>query len=154
MKKNNFAEEYAREAAIKAQYHEAEKAGSKEGQEAARDAYHELEEQIAVKGNSYARIYRLYSEAQDRGNEYIDLNDTIWDEQVKPLIGSLREYGIEKFTFSSTWSSAVETAWLFTQNGCGLEGLVEINSRHKAFMSEEYEKAHGYLFSIGDAEEK
>lgn len=37
MKKNNFAEEYAREAAIKAQYHEAEKAGSKEGQEAARD---------------------------------------------------------------------------------------------------------------------
>ena len=121
MKKNNFAEEYAREAAIKAQYHEAEKAGSKEGQEAARDAYHELEEQIAAKGNSYARIYRLYSEAQDRGNEYIDLNDTIWDEQVKPLIGSLREYGIEKFTFSSTWSSAVETAWLFTQNGCGLE---------------------------------
>ena len=114
MKKNNFAEEYAREAAIKAQYHEAEKAGSKEGQEAARDAYHELEEQVAAKGNSYARIYRLYSEAQDRGNEYIDLNDTIWDEQVKPLICSLREYGIEKFTFSSTWSSAVETAWLFT----------------------------------------
>ena len=38
MKKNNFAEEYAREAAIKVQYHEAEKAGSKEGQEAARDA--------------------------------------------------------------------------------------------------------------------
>ena len=31
---------------------------------------------------------------------------------------------------------------------------MEINSRHKAFMSEEYEKAQGYLFSIGDAEEK
>lgn len=154
MKKNNFAEEYARETEIKAQYHEAEKAGNAEGQEAARMAYHELEEQIAAKGNPYARIYRLYSEAKERGNEYIDLNDTIWDEQVKPLIGSLREYGIEKFTFSSTWSSAVETAWLFTQNGCRLEGLVEINSRHKAFMSDEYEKAHGYLFSIGDAEDK
>ena len=153
MKKNIFAEEYAQEMAIKAQYHEAKKTGSKEGQEAARDAYHELEEQIAAKGNSYARIYRLYSEAQERGNEYIDLNDTIEDEQVKPLIGSLREYGIEKFIFSSTWSSAVETAWLFTQNGCRLEGLVEINSRYKAFMSEEYEKAHGYLFSIGDAED-
>ncbi|WP_419091400.1 DUF7698 family protein, partial [Waltera sp.] len=121
MKKNNFAEEYAREATIKAQYHEAEKAGNTEGQEAARNAYHELEKQIAAKGNAYARIYRLYSKAQERGNRYIDLNDTIWDEQVKPLIGSLREYGIEKFTFSSTWSSAVETAWLFTQNGCRLE---------------------------------
>ena len=52
MKKNIFAEEYAQEMAIKAQYHEAKKAGSKEGQEAARDAYHELEEQIAAKGIS------------------------------------------------------------------------------------------------------
>lgn len=154
MKKNNFAEEYAREAALKAQYHEAEKAGSTEGQEAARNTYHELEEQIGAKGDSYARIYQLYSEARERGNEYIDLNDTIWDKQVKPLIDSLREYGIEKFTFSSSWSSAVETAWLFTQNGCRLEGLVEINSRHRAFMSEEYEKAHGYLFFIGEAGEK
>ena len=154
MKKNNFAEEYAQETAIKAQYHEAEKAGNTEGQEAARNAYHELEEQIAGKGNPYARIYRLYSEAQERGNAYIDLNDTIWDDQVPALIGNLREYGIEKFTFSSTWSSAVETAWLFTQNGCRLEGLVEINGRHKAFMSDEYEKAHGFLFSIGDAEDK
>lgn len=50
MKKNNFAEEYAQETAIKAQYHEAEKAGNTEGQEAARNAYHELEEQIAGKG--------------------------------------------------------------------------------------------------------
>jgi len=149
MKKNNFAEEYAREAAIKAQYHEAETAGNAEGQEAARNAYQELEQQINAKGDSYARLYQLYSEARERGNEYIDLSDTIWDKQVKPLVGSLREYGVEKFTFSSTWSSAVETAWLFTQNGCRLEGLLEINSRHKAFMSGEYEKAHGYLFSTG-----
>lgn len=154
MKKNNFAEEYAKELAVKAQYDEAKKAGSGEGQEAARETYRRLEEQIAEKGSAYARIYRLYSEAQERGNRYIDLNDTIWDEQVPALIGSLREYGVERFTFSSTWSSAVETAWLFTQNGCRLEGLVEINSQHKAFMSEEYEKAHGYLFRVGGAEKE
>lgn len=148
MKNNNFAEEYAQELAIKAQYKEAEKAGSEEGKETARKAYQELEEQIAARGNTYARIYRLYSEAKERGNEYIDLNDTIWEDKVKPLIDSLREYGIEKFTFSSTWSSAVEIAWLFTQNGCRLEGLVEINSQYKETWGSEYKKAHGYLFSI------
>ena len=42
MKKNNFAEEYAQETAIKAQYHEAEKAGNTEGQEAARNAYQDV----------------------------------------------------------------------------------------------------------------
>lgn len=54
----------------------------------------------------------------------------------------------EAFTFSSTWSSAVETAWLFQKAGCTLAGLIEINSQHKAIMSDEYEKAHGYLFKL------
>lgn len=111
MARNNFAEEYAREMECRRQFDAAEAAGNTEGQEAARDAYRRLEEQIAEKGKAY---------------------------------------GIEKFTFSSSWSSAVETAWLFTQNGCRLERIVEINGSHKAFMSDEYEKAHGYLFSIGE----
>ena len=86
--------------------------------------------------------------AKDCGNEYIDLNDTIRDEAVEGLVACMKENGIEHFTFSSTWSSAVETAWLFQKAGCRLEGLIEINSQHKAFMSDEYEKAHGYLFKL------
>lgn len=145
---NTLAQDYAREQEIKRQYGTADAQGSEEGKEAARAAYRALMDGIAARGDAYARTYRLYSGAQERGNEYIDLNEVIWDEKVKETIDSLRKCGIEKFTFSSGWSSAVETAWLFTQNGCRLEGLVEINSQHKAFGSEEYEKAHGYLFSI------
>ena len=44
--------------------------------------------------------------------------------------------------------SAYETAWLFQKAGCTLAGLIEINSQHKAFMSDEYEKTHGYLFKL------
>lgn len=150
MAKNNFAEEYAQEQECRRQFDAAEAAGNTEGQEKARDAYQRLEARIFEKGDAYGRTYRLYREAKERGNEYIDLNEVIWDDKVAPLIGSLREYGIEKFTFSSGWSSAVETAWLFIQNGCHLEGIVEINGSHKAFMSDEYEKAHGYLFTIGE----
>lgn len=88
------------------------------------------------------------TEGKDCGNEYIDLNDTIRDDAVEGLVACMKEYGIEAFTFSSTWSSAVETAWLFQKAGCTLAGLIEINSQHKAFMSDEYEKAHGYLFKL------
>ena len=150
MAKNNFAEEYAQEMECRRQFDAAEAAGDTEGQEKARAAHQLLAEQIKAKGAAYERILRFYFEAQERGNEYIDLNEVIWDDKVTALIDSFREYGIEKFTFSSGWSSAVETAWLFTQNGCRLEGLVEINGPHKAFMSDEYENAHGYLFSIGE----
>ena len=76
------------------------------------------------------------------------LNDTIRDDAVEGLVACMKKYGIEAFTFSSTWSSAVETAWLFQKAGCTLSGLIEINSQHKAFMSDEYEKAHGYLFKL------
>ena len=70
------------------------------------------------------------------------------DNQVSDLVQNLRDLGIEHFTFSSTWSSAVETAWLFKENGCELEGLVQINSRYTSFRKNEYEKAAAYLFRV------
>ena len=149
MKRNIFAETYAQVQELKKQYETAKEAGSQEGMQDARDACRALMEGIEAEGADSIRIYRLYEEARDCGNDYIDIHEVVWDKDVAGLVAALRENGISHFTFSSSWSSAVDTAWLFTQNGCGLEGLVEINSPHKAFGSEEYEKAHGYLFSIG-----
>lgn len=133
---------------VKARYDEAKGNNNTEGMEAARKSYQQLSERIENRGKSYARVYRLYEDAVERGNEYIDLYNVIWEKDVAALIQSLRENGVEHFTFSSTWSSAVEIAWLFTQNGCTLEGLVEINGPHTNAFTGEREKVHGYLFAI------
>lgn len=133
---------------IKARYDEAQAHNNNEGMEAARKSYKQLSERIEKQGAGYAKVYRLYQEAVDCGNEYIDLNDVVWEKDAAALIQSFRENGVEHFTFSSTWSSAVETAWLFAENGCTLEGLLQINSPHKAFGSEEYEKVPAYLFAV------
>ncbi len=125
-----------------------EAAADKEGQEAARELYKQATTKLDSLSTTEQRIWRAYETARDCGNEYLDINDTVSDEAVEDLIACIREYGIEAFTFSSTWSSAVETAWLFQKAGCQLSGLIEINSQHKAFMSDEYEKAHGYLFKL------
>ena len=131
---------------------EAKKAYAAATNEAEQDAARALYKQVTTKldglSSTEQRIWRAYETAKDCGNEYIDLNDTIRDEAVEGLVACMKEYGIEAFTFSSTWSSAVETAWLFQKAGCTLAGLLEINSQHKAFMSDEYEKAHGYLFKV------
>ena len=148
MNKNTFAQDYAAYQTIAQRYEAAKAQNDEAGKTAARAEYKAWGEAVDAKGEGYANIYRLYAEAQERGNEFIDLHDTIWDKNVPVLIASLREHGIEKFTFSSTWSSAVETAWLFTKEGCKLEGLVEINSQHKDIFTGEREKAHGYLFSL------
>lgn len=117
-------------------------------QDAARAIYKQATAKLDGLSNTEQRIWRAYEAAKDCCNEYIDLNDTISDDTTEGLVACMKEYGIEAFTFSSTWSSAVETAWLFQKAGCTLVGLIEINSQHKAFMSDEYEKAHGYLFRI------
>ena len=117
-------------------------------QDAARAIYKQATAKIGGLSSTEQRIWSAYETAKDYGNEYIDLNDTIRDDEVEGLMACMKKCGIEAFTFSSTWSSAVETAWLFQKAGCTLAGLIEINSQHKAFMSDEYEKAHGYLFKL------
>lgn len=123
-------------------------AASTAEQDAARAIYKQATAKLDGLSNTEQRIWSAYETAKDCGNEYIDLNDTIRDDAVEGLVACMKKYGIEAFTFSSTWSSAVETAWLFQKAGCTLSGLIEINSQHKAFMNDEYEKAHGYLFKL------
>ena len=117
-------------------------------QDAARALYKQVTTKLDGLSSTEQRIWSAYETAKDCGNEYIDLNDTIREDEVEGLVACMKKYDIEAFTFSSTWSSAVETAWLFQKTGCTLAGLIEINSQHKAFMSDEYEKAHGYLFKV------
>ena len=118
------------------------------GQDAARALYEQVTAKLNNLSGTELCIWRAYEASKDCGNEYLDLNDIISDDEVEGLVACMKEYGIETFTFSSTWSHAVETAWRFQKAGCTLAGIVEINSQHKAFMSDEYEKAHGYLFKL------
>ena len=90
----------------------------------------------------------VYEKARENQNMYIDFNEVIWDNEIQSIIKILRDNGIEKFTFSSTWTSAVKTAWLFTQNGCTLEGLTEINEGYEDFITGKIKKAPAYLFKL------
>ena len=78
---------------------EAKEKENSAGMEAARASYRKLSEKIESRGESYTKVYRLYGDAAERGNEYIDLHDVVWDKDVEALIASLRENGIEYFTF-------------------------------------------------------
>lgn len=145
---NTFASIYARHQEIKAQYEAAKAVGSEEGMAQARTDHRALMDSVEGTGKAFARIYRMYEDAMDVGNDYIDLADIHEYQNEAETIACLREYGIETFTFSSGWSSAVDSAWAFTQNGCTLQGMVEINSRIRNFDGDGYEKAHAFLFKV------
>ena len=148
MMNKNFEAEYTEYKRLERLFEAAKKWKDKAAADAAREQYRILEEYLLTKGEAYLRTFELYKEAKERGNACIDLNDCIWDERVPGLVESLRSLGIERFTFSSTWSGAVRTAWLFKENGCELEGLVEINGYHDKFLSKDCEKVPAYLFKV------
>ena len=143
MKSSIFETTYTKVQAL----HKAYQAADDAGKTAIRDSYKALMKEFEALGAAACRIWRDYETSRDCGNEYLDINDVVWDKDVESLISCMREHGIEKFTFSSSWSSAVETAWLFTENGCELGGLVEVNGSMNYFAGE-HEKKHGYLFKV------
>lgn len=145
MTKNIFEEAYAGIQEAKKAF---DAATDEAGKEAARALYRKAKAPLEGLSNAEQRLWNAYETSKDCGNEYLDINDPVSDEAARALVESMRELGLEAFTFSSTWSSAVETAWLFQKAGCTLAGLIEIHNQYKAFGTDEYEKAHGYLFKL------
>lgn len=131
--------------ALKEQYDATSDETEREG---IRRSYRNISEQVNKEGTTFIRLMRYYENSQECGNEILDIDDVVWSEDIPGLIQAMRENGIEEFTYSSTWSGAVETAWEFTQNGCSLEGLTEVKKHTRPFMSEEWDKGHAYVFRI------
>lgn len=145
---STFLAEYEQELKIRKDFEAARAAGDETGQEAAREAIHRLWAGIEAKGPAYIRVYRAYKDSLDKGNTYPDFHDVIWDKDAPALIECMRENGTFRFTFSSGWSSAIDTAWIFVQNGCSLMDLIQINGGLKGYGQEGYEKVPAYLFTI------
>ena len=144
MKKNIFETIYEQVQNVKKAYDTAHNEAEKENAVA---DYNALMEKIEQLGITACRIWREYEVARENGNKRLDIGEVVWDRDVEGLISCMRENGIKEFTFSSNWSGAVETAWLFTQNGCELIGITELNGGSK-HPEDEYEKKHGYLFRV------
>ena len=130
-------------------YDLAEEAGDEAGMEAAREEYKQkFKPYMTEQGKEYCGVYSMAKAASDVGNEYIDVYEPYQYRDVPALLNSFKKYGIEMFTFSSSWSSAVGTAFEFIQNGCTLEGMTEINGRVKECFSDKYERIPAYIFKV------
>ena len=145
---SEFEKDYAEFEKIRAAYDEAEAAGDRAGKEKAREDYKAWADGIEAKGRGYADTFRLYKDSRDNGNRCLDISEPHETRNIPELIKSFRKYGITEFTYSSTWSSAIEASWDFLQNGCELAGMVKVFTTSTRFMTDEHEVKPAYLFRI------
>lgn len=125
--KNIFEEAYQKELQAIAAF---DAAKNDEEKEKARELHNETFGQIGSLGKFAVHIWREYQISREHGNLNLNLSEIVWDHQVPEIVVCMKANGIAGFTFSGTYTEAIRTAWLFQQEGCVLEGLVEINSRY------------------------
>jgi predicted CopG family antitoxin len=137
---------YGRNEELERTFAAAEKAGDAAAMDACQDAYQDLLQEVRAEGEAFGDMMRLYSDMKKHGNSHLDLSGTY--REPEKILKTFREFGVTEFTFSSSWSSAIQVAWAFTQMGCTLKGMTEINGSGRKFMSKEYEKVPAFLFSL------
>lgn len=145
MKNTNFEKNYQK---LKRYMEEADDAVDAKAKSAAYKKVNDLYNAMKEKGDDYYKAFRLYEEAKDCENEFIDIHDPIVEADIRVLLEAFRKYEIKKFTFSNGWTDAVETAWRFVQNGCSVEGMAEINGTNFNPRKGAFERVHGYIFSV------
>lgn len=125
--KNIFEEAYQKELQAIVAF---DAAKNKEEKEEARELHNKTFGQIGNMGEFAVHIWREYQISRKHGNFNLNLSEIVWDHQVPEIVACMKANGIKRFTFSGTYTEAIRTAWLFQQEGCVLEGFVEIISRY------------------------
>jgi hypothetical protein len=140
----NFEEAYKFIQEMKETYKDCEdEAKLEEGRKTIREMIDELVEH----DNVNLEVWRDYEDALNKGNDYLDINHNIRDEHVKPFVDCMQKQGLTHFTMSSTWSSMVELAWLFQQEGCEVVGMAEVVDITNTFTNETESKP-AFLFKV------
>ena len=84
---------------------------------------------ITIKASDNETMYRAYEQTKNAGNERLDLNDVIADEEVKPIAETVRRLGIKEFTISAGSFGIIKTLAAFAEFGINMAGIITVNSR-------------------------
>ena len=141
---NIFEETYTKIQQLKTSYYNATTDAEREE---ARKEYEIIKDSFKAKSKYVNRIMRDYEVSRDNGNDILNFDDIIWDDDVEALTACMKENGIKAFTYSCRAASSIDTLWLFKQAGCTIGDLVEINIREE-FYGEGYEKGHAFRITL------
>lgn len=89
-----------------------------------KEEYRDLMEAVRLEGECFCAMFRMYSKMKEAGNTLLNVPDDYGPENIMKLFKACE---ISRFTYSSSWSGALETAYVFEQSGYRIAGMTEIN---------------------------
>lgn len=80
-------------------------------------------------------MFWAYRRSMAAGNDYIDFNEVIWDEDIAVIAKCMQENNITEFTISSTFSGLITTLAAFDKLGFHMVGITEVYAPYTDFCT-------------------
>ena len=84
--------------------------------------------------------YRAWRTSNLRGNDELELDDSVWEKDIHDFIETLRKAGIESFVITSQSTGLMGNLHGFAAEGCEMTGLCTITRKEARWGEEEPEK--------------
>ena len=81
-------------------------------------------------------MFCAYRNSREKGSEFLDFDDVIWETDIPELIEACKQEGLEAITISSNFSGLLETLATFEESGCRLAGLTKVPERCESYNYE------------------
>ena len=95
-----------------------------------------------------SKAYRAWTSSIRRQEDELEMDDFLWDKEVKDFISALREAGITSFVYTNQSTAVMENLHAFAAEGCTLAGLCTITRRENRWGDEEPTEVMGIRFTL------
>lgn len=72
------------------------------------------------------RAYSCYNESKRMGSDILEVNETIWDNEVCDFVKTLRSAGIDEFALTQRTTALIDLSVALEAEGCILKGTCKV----------------------------
>ena len=95
-----------------------------------------------------SKAYRAWAQSLSRKEDELEMDDFLWDKEVKDFIEALRSAGIETFVYTNQSTAVMENLHAFAAHGCTMMGLCTITRQETRWGDEEPTEVMGIRFKV------
>ena len=94
------------------------------------------------------KAYRAWAQSISRKEDELEMDDFLWEKEVKDFIDTLRKAGITSFVYTNTSTAVMENLHAFAAEGCTMSGLCTITRKETRWGDEEPTEIQGIRFQL------
>ena len=95
-----------------------------------------------------SKAYRAWAQSLSRKETELEMDDFLWDKEVRDFLETLRSAGIETFVYTNQSTAVMENLHAFAAEGCTMLGLCTITRQESRWGEEEPYEVQGIRFRL------